>query len=871
MLTKCRKHLFHDLQPYTCFHTGCTFSLRAFQQRQLWSDHLELEHKLGPHWAEEQCSLCLEFTGNGKGVILNHYARHLEDIALAALPHGADSEAGSYASDTDSVDGISVSMPGSDSSQQSPPTESQETRSNRPIPLEKAYHSDSRANSPPDEREREWRDVKENILSLCDSANMSVSISGTALYLCSRFKNCFDFPPGDFLSTPFVGASILMACLLNKEDRTSTEISKWLDVSKAALDLASKAIESFVAEQDIVAELTHRGLLPDDSSNDSSLRFGFSWTPATRKEREQVSDYYISKLETSRTSKPSLSDSSLSNVEKRHVTHPGPRGNEHKSDGRRFCSCQQIKSSNMIACSNGNCEDQWFHWECVGLVEEPNGDWLCPNCSVQAVEQDKPPSPHIGPLLPPASEGLASEIQDRQDFTPKPLEGAYHDYTDSPPSPHSGLLSATTYGQQRQDFTPILSDDAIQRVYPDSLPTHNLNHTNSTEGRSHQEEIIPRPWEERIHRPYPDPPGAPYLGPTKGPLEEFDDNGFYTTSNNRPKPPSLVSQTRDPIITPPHLKAAFLNSKTRDEPTGTDRVLYSHDYLNGFDAYNPMLDDDPFGLSASMHFPISSKPATETTSTMSPHPPPIDRFTLDNGEVTSHKASVFTTAVPDSRRRISLGNEALVTGNPVSTNEPAVDRRTRSACDACRRRKIRCARREGEMICAPCKRLELECIFGQKHEVINSGEKGKPATAATNTMSEKLPPTETTGFFQRSSDTENAIDNNNDEGLQLGPFAMPDDFAAWLFDGTPVDPAAFRFHSGSVTATAPPLHRRGSLGTETLVTSELVSTIEPAVNLRLGRKEGCNLCRKLTRRCVVDEGEVVCAMCKRLKVECTFV
>ncbi|UPX16282.1 uncharacterized protein EKO05_0006691 [Ascochyta rabiei] len=90
-----RKHLYTDLQPYTCFYTGCPFNKTPFASRQLWSDHLELGHKLGSAWEAVKCPLCLHYTGNGRSTVLTHFARHMEDIALIALPLTIDSDADS--------------------------------------------------------------------------------------------------------------------------------------------------------------------------------------------------------------------------------------------------------------------------------------------------------------------------------------------------------------------------------------------------------------------------------------------------------------------------------------------------------------------------------------------------------------------------------------------------------------------------------------------------------------------------------------------------------------------------------------------------------------------------------------------------------
>lgn len=35
----------------------------------------------------------------------------------------------------------------------------------------------------------------------------------------------------------------------------------------------------------------------------------------------------------------------------------------------------------MVACEGKKCLYEWFHYQCVGLVEEPLGKWYCPECT----------------------------------------------------------------------------------------------------------------------------------------------------------------------------------------------------------------------------------------------------------------------------------------------------------------------------------------------------------------------------------------------------------------------------------------------------------------------------------------------------------
>lgn len=52
-----------------------------------------------------------------------------------------------------------------------------------------------------------------------------------------------------------------------------------------------------------------------------------------------------------------------------------PNDNEPK-----FCHCRNISYGDMVCCDNMDCPIEWFHFTCVGLQEEPKGDWYCSAC-----------------------------------------------------------------------------------------------------------------------------------------------------------------------------------------------------------------------------------------------------------------------------------------------------------------------------------------------------------------------------------------------------------------------------------------------------------------------------------------------------------
>ncbi|KAI9027149.1 hypothetical protein CLU79DRAFT_717201 [Phycomyces nitens] len=46
-----------------------------------------------------------------------------------------------------------------------------------------------------------------------------------------------------------------------------------------------------------------------------------------------------------------------------------------------YCYCNQVAFGDMVACDGENCEKEWFHYACVGLVEPPAGKWFCNDCT----------------------------------------------------------------------------------------------------------------------------------------------------------------------------------------------------------------------------------------------------------------------------------------------------------------------------------------------------------------------------------------------------------------------------------------------------------------------------------------------------------
>lgn len=57
------------------------------------------------------------------------------------------------------------------------------------------------------------------------------------------------------------------------------------------------------------------------------------------------------------------------------------------SDEPTYCICNQVSFGEMVACDNKNCAKEWFHFECVGLIEQPSGKWFCSECLTDKEKQ----------------------------------------------------------------------------------------------------------------------------------------------------------------------------------------------------------------------------------------------------------------------------------------------------------------------------------------------------------------------------------------------------------------------------------------------------------------------------------------------------
>lgn len=62
-------------------------------------------------------------------------------------------------------------------------------------------------------------------------------------------------------------------------------------------------------------------------------------------------------------------------------------------DDAKYCICNRPAFGDMIGCDNDDCEKEWFHLQCVGLNEAPDGKWICPPCRTKAAAAPPPARP----------------------------------------------------------------------------------------------------------------------------------------------------------------------------------------------------------------------------------------------------------------------------------------------------------------------------------------------------------------------------------------------------------------------------------------------------------------------------------------------
>ena len=77
------RHVFQDLKPYVCTFAKCNIPERLYESRREWFSHIQKSHQ--EEIKNLDCPLCNSRLASLK-LLERHMARHLEEIALFALP-----------------------------------------------------------------------------------------------------------------------------------------------------------------------------------------------------------------------------------------------------------------------------------------------------------------------------------------------------------------------------------------------------------------------------------------------------------------------------------------------------------------------------------------------------------------------------------------------------------------------------------------------------------------------------------------------------------------------------------------------------------------------------------------------------------------
>ena len=66
-----------------------------------------------------------------------------------------------------------------------------------------------------------------------------------------------------------------------------------------------------------------------------------------------------------------------------------------------YCRCPYDEVSQMIGCDASDCPYEWFHFECVGISEAPEGTYYCPECRLRPKYRAMFDEPFFHPQPPP--------------------------------------------------------------------------------------------------------------------------------------------------------------------------------------------------------------------------------------------------------------------------------------------------------------------------------------------------------------------------------------------------------------------------------------------------------------------------------------
>ncbi|KAH4006804.1 hypothetical protein HBI13_234900 [Parastagonospora nodorum] len=87
-----KKHVFDDILAYSCFFAECSDTHVFYENSDALMTHLQDDHGMDVQVLDVTCPLCVQFTSGDRDILSLHIARHMEEVALAILPTGVDSD-----------------------------------------------------------------------------------------------------------------------------------------------------------------------------------------------------------------------------------------------------------------------------------------------------------------------------------------------------------------------------------------------------------------------------------------------------------------------------------------------------------------------------------------------------------------------------------------------------------------------------------------------------------------------------------------------------------------------------------------------------------------------------------------------------------
>jgi len=55
-------------------------------------------------------------------------------------------------------------------------------------------------------------------------------------------------------------------------------------------------------------------------------------------------------------------------------------GRDDLEDEQRYCYCNGPSFGEMVACNDEECDREWFHLPCLGMISHPERQWFCLKC-----------------------------------------------------------------------------------------------------------------------------------------------------------------------------------------------------------------------------------------------------------------------------------------------------------------------------------------------------------------------------------------------------------------------------------------------------------------------------------------------------------